>query len=576
MFFTAITKERYPLEHKRLSQWATTGISLLQKELSMILRRINIGQRLGLGFAVLALIILLQGISSLSSMMNIRDKTIDITRTQIPALETIGVINLSLMRYRVFALRMAFNTHSEAELLEAYNRLTSIQKDLSVAQERFGQIVHDPYERQLFEQLMGLEKQYIDSVNRTYDALKRGDNESGIRLVETEQGPIADKMTGILLELDKVNHQLAEASGNAVEESFTRSQGVVIGTIVVALLITVVMAIVVTRSITHPLSSALLATQTVASGDLRKSIDANGNDEPARLLKALKEMQDNLRQTISHISSSSTQLASATQELSSVAEDSSSHLWRQNEEIQQAASAVTEMSAAVDEVARNAGGTAEASNESARLAFDGRDRVRETVSSLRHMTEEFTRTSATIEGLAEQSRDIGKVLDVIRAIAEQTNLLALNAAIEAARAGEAGRGFAVVADEVRALAHRTQVSTQEIEEMIDKVQGGTQAAVTSMRDSVGHAEKALNVAETAGKALEDIYDRAGQISERNLLIASASEEQAAVAREVDRNIVNISDLSTQTAAGSKQTTAASQELARLATELNTLVTRFQV
>jgi len=234
------------------------------------------------------------------------------------------------------------------------------------------------------------------------------------------------------------------------------------------------------------------------------------------------------------------------------------------------------MSAAIDEVARNAGATAEASNESARFAHEGRDRVRDTVSSLRGMTTEFTHTSATIEGLADQSRDIGKVLDVIRAIADQTNLLALNAAIEAARAGEAGRGFAVVADEVRALAHRTQVSTQEIEQMIDKVQSGTNVAVVSMRDSVEQANKTLEIAEIAGNSLDAIYERAGQISERNLVIASAAEEQAAVAREVDRNIVNISDLSMQTAAGAKQSAGASHELSRLAVELNNSVTRFKI
>ena len=214
--------------------------------------------------------------------------------------------------------------------------------------------------------------------------------------------------------------------------------------------------------------------------------------------------------------------------------------------------------------------------EASRLAHEGRDKVKLTVTALRSMTEEFSRTSALIGGLAEQSKDIGKVLDVIRAIAEQTNLLALNAAIEAARAGEAGRGFAVVADEVRALAHRTQVSTQEIEQMISQVQGGTTAAVQSMKGSVEHAGKTLTVAEEAGGALEQIYQKAGQIGERNLLIASASEEQAAVAREVDRNIVNISDLSTQTAAGANQTSAATYELARLATDLNTLVSRFVI
>ncbi len=181
-----------------------------------------------------------------------------------------------------------------------------------------------------------------------------------------------------------------------------------------------------------------------------------------------------------------------------------------------------------------------------------------------------------IGNLAEESRDIGKVLDVIRGLADQTNLLALNAAIEAARAGEAGRGFAVVADEVRALAHRTQQSTSEIERMIGSIQGGTEQAVNSMRTSTERAESTLNIARGAGLALDTITAAVAEINERNLVIASAAEEQAQVAREVDRNLVNINDLSVQSATGAHQTSAASAELSRLAVDLNGLVARFSV
>jgi methyl-accepting chemotaxis protein len=187
-----------------------------------------------------------------------------------------------------------------------------------------------------------------------------------------------------------------------------------------------------------------------------------------------------------------------------------------------------------------------------------------------------TTTATQVEHLAGQVRDISKVLDVIRSIAEQTNLLALNAAIEAARAGEAGRGFAVVADEVRALAHRTQQSTQEIEQMIGDVHLGTDKAVQAMQASNERARSTLDVARTAGEALDGITRAISQISERNLVIASASEEQAQVAREVDRNLINIRDLSLQSSAGANQTSAASQELARLAVSLNELVARFRI
>ena len=188
----------------------------------------------------------------------------------------------------------------------------------------------------------------------------------------------------------------------------------------------------------------------------------------------------------------------------------------------------------------------------------------------------MTHTASEVEQLAGQVRDISKVLDVIRSIAEQTNLLALNAAIEAARAGEAGRGFAVVADEVRALAHRTQQSTREIEQMVSGIQQGTDKAVNAMQNSNSRARSTLDVAKAAGQALDEIAAAISQINERNLVIASASEEQAQVAREVDRNLVNIRDLSMQSSAGANQTSAASQELSRLAVDLNALVARFSI
>jgi methyl-accepting chemotaxis protein len=234
------------------------------------------------------------------------------------------------------------------------------------------------------------------------------------------------------------------------------------------------------------------------------------------------------------------------------------------------------MSAAVDEVARNANGASEASNQATRLARSGRERVLETTFSIQAMTDEVLKSANLVEGLAEQTQHIGKVMDVIRAVAEQTNLLALNAAIEAARAGEAGRGFAVVADEVRALAHRTQESTQEIEQMIDQIQSGANGAVISMRHSADHTQHTLTIAQESGKALDQISEHSGLINDRNLLIASASEEQAAVAREVDRNIVNISTLAAQSAAGANQTSASANELARLASSLNNLVARFVI
>ncbi|WP_422396091.1 methyl-accepting chemotaxis protein [Pseudomonas trivialis] len=290
----------------------------------------------------------------------------------------------------------------------------------------------------------------------------------------------------------------------------------------------------------------------------------------------MAKMQEKLRDTLQRISGSATQLASAAEELNVVTDESARGLTRQNNEIEQAATAVNEMTSAVEEVARNAVSTSEASRNATASAGDGRDLVQETVSAIERMSGDVQATATLIGELANESRDIGKVLDVIRGLADQTNLLALNAAIEAARAGEAGRGFAVVADEVRALAHRTQQSTSEIERMIGSIQSGTEHAVDSMRNSTERAESTLSIAKGAGLSLDTINTAIVEINERNLVIASAAEEQAQVAREVDRNLVNIRDLSVQSATGASQTSAASSELSRLAVDLNGMVGRFRL
>ncbi|WP_459743088.1 methyl-accepting chemotaxis protein [Pseudomonas sp. 3A(2025)] len=287
-------------------------------------------------------------------------------------------------------------------------------------------------------------------------------------------------------------------------------------------------------------------------------------------------MQRELHETLKLIASSSERLASAAEEMSTINQQSSRGLLQQNIEVDQAATAVNEMSAAVDEVARNAASASDAAKASNEATQDGRQRLGQTIKSIHSLSENVQGTAVQINGLAQQAQDISKVLDVIRAIAEQTNLLALNAAIEAARAGEQGRGFAVVADEVRALAHRTQQSTTEIELMIVGVQNGTSSAVSAMESSIQQARVTLGQADDAGNALQVIADAIVQINERNLQIATASEQQAHVAREVDRNLISIRDLASHSAEGASQTAVASHELSQLAVGLNSVVMRFKL
>ncbi len=241
-----------------------------------------------------------------------------------------------------------------------------------------------------------------------------------------------------------------------------------------------------------------------------------------------------------------------------------------------AATAVTEMTQAVEEVASNAATTSSESKAASGTARRGQAQLSDTLSAISTLADNVLDASQQARNLAEQTRNISQVLEVIRAVADQTNLLALNAAIEAARAGEAGRGFAVVADEVRSLAHRTGESTREIETMIDNIQRGTHQTVEALMTSADQARHTQTQAQAANQALGTIAQVVSGIDNRNRVIASAAEQQATVAREVDRNLVRIHDLSIQTSAGAQQTHTASQELSRLAGDLSGLVNRFNV
>ncbi|MEX3773348.1 methyl-accepting chemotaxis protein [Pseudomonas sp. MYb118] len=417
---------------------------------------------------------------------------------------------------------------------------------------------------------------YQAIVQKYLDLMKAGDVENGRALL---LGDLQKNYRVVMDELTLMNNsndqQVSEAANNALLTESSARTSLYIG-IVVAFIAAILLGLFISRLISRPIGYAVASARSIAGGDLTQHITSTGRDEAGQLLTALAEMQGSLKNTIQQIASAADQLASAAEELTAVTDNGSRGLVRQNDEIQQAATAVTEMTSAVEEVARNAVSTSQASQATSEQASKGRDQARNAVAAINNATSEIATSTTMVKDLAEQVRDIGKVLDVIRGIAEQTNLLALNAAIEAARAGEQGRGFAVVADEVRALAARTQASTGEIEGMINSVRSSADEAVGAMGKSQSLVSETQALAQSTGQALEQIADGIAQINDRNLVIATASEEQAHVAREVDRNLVNIQDLSTQTAAGAHQTSASTQELSNLATSFNALVSRFRL
>ncbi|MBJ9978393.1 methyl-accepting chemotaxis protein [Pseudomonas sp. S75] len=417
---------------------------------------------------------------------------------------------------------------------------------------------------------------YQGQLQQAVNLVQSGDLKGARTLLSGDLAQSYDKaLTELGIIVDSNNRQITEGAADATAQE-SQVTTVLYAGIVVAFIIAIALGLFISRAIGRPIAEAVTAAQRVAQGDLTQKVASANGDETGQLINAIGEMQDSLKRTLQQISDASHQLASAAEELNSVTEDGSRGLLRQNDEIQQAATAVNEMTSSVDEVARNAVSTSEASKAARQQADQGVGQARDAVAAVNSATVEIQASSTTVEHLAGQVKDIAKVLDVIRGIAEQTNLLALNAAIEAARAGEQGRGFAVVADEVRALAARTQSSTVEIEQMIGSVQSRADEAVVAMAKSQTLVNNTQKLATATGQALEAIASGIASINDRNLVIASACEEQANVAREVDKNLVNIQDLSTQTAAGAHQTTASAQELSRLAISFNDMVGRFRL
>ncbi|NWB07687.1 methyl-accepting chemotaxis protein [Pseudomonas sp. D5002] len=343
-----------------------------------------------------------------------------------------------------------------------------------------------------------------------------------------------------------------------------------------ALAFGVLAAWAITRQIVIPLNQTLKVAERVASGDLSHNLISQRQDELGQLQRSMQSMTVGLRELIGGISDGVTQIASAAEQLSAVTEQTSAGVNSQKVETDQVATAMNEMAATVQEVARNAEEASEAAVAADQQAREGDKVVGEAIAQIERLASEVGNSTEAMGHLKRESDKIGSVLDVIKSVAQQTNLLALNAAIEAARAGEAGRGFAVVADEVRSLAQRTQKSTEEIEELIVGLQSGTQQVATIMDNSRGLTDSSVELTRRAGNALENITRTVSAIQAMNQQIATAAEQQSAVAEEINRSVLNVRDVSEQTSAASEETAASSAELARLGVYLQSLVGRFKV
>ncbi|MBE9504259.1 MAG: methyl-accepting chemotaxis protein [Proteobacteria bacterium] len=379
--------------------------------------------------------------------------------------------------------------------------------------------------------------------------------------------------------LKEVENHLSEnvIEGVEVLRSQARSAEVVfIVVTVVVFLVTFTLSYLFSRSITNPVQKVAEMAESMAKGNLGMTLAINSKDEIGILASSFNRMSINMKNLVTEISQASSQVASASEQISSASEQMSAGAEHQNKQTDQVATATEEMSATVLEVAKNSSEASEAAKKAAEVATKGGDVVSQTIEGMDRIAVSVKESAKTIEALGKSSDEIGEIIEVIDDIADQTNLLALNAAIEAARAGEQGRGFAVVADEVRKLAERTTKATKEIAGMIKTIQTETTGAVSSMSAGTLEVEKGVELANEAGSSLKQIEEVVGNVTGMIAQIATASEEQSAAAEEISSNVEAVASVTRETTAGVQQTFAATQDLSKLASDLQEMVGKFTV
>lgn len=543
--------------------------------------------KLILPLVALAVLFLYMALDSMFLIKQLGDKTHELARVDLAAVDNLLQADRDLYQALVAERSMIF-VDVESDTFKTLARQHA--ENITQARDRVNKFSKIVGEAGLLEQEdIGNQLRIFETKNETWRKLTRevyeqraSNTRSGrSTAIEISFGTAAEAfkvMRGTLDSLSETVLKLADSAALSNEKIVSNANTHITIITTLGLMLCVLFALVLPVVIVAPIKRLLNHLEDVAEGegDLTVRLEVTSRDEMGRVADAFNRFVIKIHKLISSSVKSTQQLAGSTQQLNSVAANSKEAMVEQMSEIEQVASAINQMTATVHEVAQHASSAAAAAQDADNQAHSGKEVVVETIQSINKLAEAVQHSADVINLLKDESNNIGTVLNVIKSVAEQTNLLALNAAIEAARAGEQGRGFAVVADEVRELACRSQTSTQEIEQMILALQDRANDAVKVMEEGREQASRSVSQASSADHALDQITHAVSTISDMNMHIASAAEEQSAVTEEINRNTINIQTLANKTAEDSSHTATAADSLAGLADQLRGELSQFRI
>lgn len=544
--------------------------------------RLTIGKKLGLGYA--AIIVLVSGISLLT---NQRLSTIDqldksVTTQRYPSVvacwQVTSHLNEAAAALTSRVLLASDPVQTQALKKDEASAWTSINDSIARLQKLQATFTKDDKD-QLLAASAGITalQQVYQQVDALADSHSKADLAQAVDLINTQATPYARAITDGLDKLLASQEKLEAQDSNIVGSNIRTADSQLMFANILVILLGILVAVLISRRISGGVRRLVSRTEAIAAGDLTgEALVADGDDELGDLTHGINQMQTNLRTMIESVVTTTERVASASEEISANATEQAQGAELQKDQTHQVATAMQEMSATVMQVSENSNRAADAALQAANTARRGGTIVDQTLFKMRAIADTVGNTALKVQELGKSSDQIGEIIGVIDDIADQTNLLALNAAIEAARAGEQGRGFAVVADEVRKLAERTTKATKEITMMIKNIQSETQSAVEAMFSGNRQVDEGVATTTEAGTALREIIEMAERVGEMITHIAAASTQQSGATEEVNANIEQISRITMDAASGAQQSARACQELSNLALDLQNLVSQFKL